>query len=115
MNTQFSALLARIACLRRNRPKTDLVSAGLPPVGQCTKLKLKINKYEIKNVEVYFFKTFYINSLFYLGQMSYYSRFQTGECEMMSTDPYYLFDPSNLVYYIQGDQLVSLFEEIINK
>lgn len=42
-NTLFSELLARIACLRRNRPKTDLVSAGLPPLGQCTKLKLIIN------------------------------------------------------------------------
>lgn len=61
------------------------------------------------------FKTFYINSIFYLGKMSYYSRFQTRDCEMMSTDPDCLFGRSNMVYYIQGDQQVSLFEEIINK
>lgn len=63
----------------------------------------------------FIFLTFYINSIFYLGKMTYYSRFQTQECEMMSTDPDYLFGPSNLVYYILGDQQVSLFEEIINK
>lgn len=74
------------------------------------------NKYEIKNVDVYFFKDIlHQKHILLRRKMSYYSRFQIQECEMMSPDPDYLFGPSNLVYYIQGDQQVSLFEEIINK